>query len=116
MAKIIIILILSLFFNLSASILEKNCLNCHKKEQIPNYLIYKRYLLKYSSQKRIKKAIFLYLKNPKQKNSIMPKPFFLKFPMKKAINLTDKELKQSINAFVEKFDVKKRLILPKIHP
>jgi len=109
MAKLIF---LTLFFTLlTASDLDTNCLNCHKKEQIPTYLIYKRYLLKYSTKDRIKKAIYSYLKNPTKENSIMPKPFFLKFPMKKPLHLSDEVLKKNIEEFIEKYDVKKRLVL-----
>ena len=109
MAKLIIFILFCA--TLEASSLDKNCLNCHKKEQIPSYMVYKRYLLKYSTKSKIKKVLYSYLKNPKQENSIMPKPFFLKFPMKKPLKLNDKELKKSINDFVERFDVKKRLKL-----
>jgi len=105
-----------LFFSLSlvgGELVEKNCIACHKKEQIPSYMIYKRYLLKYSVKKRIENAIYNYLKDPKKENSIMPKPFFLKFPMKKPTKLDDEDLKKSVQEFVEKFDVKKRLRLAK---
>jgi len=109
MAKLTIFILLCIF--LEASSLEKNCLLCHDKEQIPSNLIYKRYLLKYSTKNRIKESIYSYLKNPKKENSIMPKPFFSKFPMKKPLNLDDKTMKKNIEEFIEKFDVKKRLIL-----
>jgi hypothetical protein len=92
---------------------SESCLECHKKQQIPSELIYKRYLLKYSTKNRIEKAMFLYLKNPNPKNSIMPKPFFSKFPMKKATNIDDKSLKKAIERYIEKFDVKKKLVIGK---
>ena len=95
------------------NLVEKNCISCHKKEQIPSYMIYKRYLLKYSVNDRIADAIYKYLKNPKKENSIMPKPFFLKFPMKKPLDLNDAQLRLSVTEFVKKFDVKKRLRLEK---
>ena len=94
-----------------ASELEKFCLDCHIKDQIPSELIYKRYLLKYSSKDKIEDKIFGYLKDPKQKDSIMPKPFFLKFPMKKRLPYSDKTLKKLIEKYIEKYDVKKRLKL-----
>ena len=43
----------------------------------------------------------------------MPKPFFLKYPIKNRLNLSDKELKESIKEFVKEFDIKKRFILEK---
>lgn len=89
--------------------IDARCLACHQSEQIPSQLMYKRYLMKYSSKERIAEAMLKYLKNPQQSNSIMPKPFFLKFPMKEDLKLTDEALKQGIGMFIEKFDMQKRL-------
>jgi len=111
MGKVVFVIFFG-FISLFAKVdLEKNCLECHKKEKIPSYMIYKRYLLKYSVKSRIKEAIYNYLKDPKPKNSIMPKPFFLKFPMKKAIHMDEKALYENIEEFIKKYDVTKRLRL-----
>ena len=91
--------------------LENNCLNCHRKQKIPSELIYRRYLMKYSSDENISKRVNVYLKNPKKETSIMPKQFFLKFPEKKALDLNESTLKESIEAYLNYFDVKKILIL-----
>ena len=93
--------------------LDKNCLACHQKQQIPSTLIYRRYLMKYSTSAEIEEAIFRYLKNPKKENSIMPPQFFLKFPMKEKVELEDVTLKRNIRAYLKKFDVKQFLILDK---
>ncbi|PHS41042.1 MAG: hypothetical protein COB07_03355 [Sulfurovum sp.] len=92
--------------------LQNNCLNCHTEDQIPNDLIFRRYLMKYSTEEAMSKAILKYLKDPQQKNSIMPHPFFSKFPMKEALNLNDATLKKNIHTFLETFAVKKKLVLP----
>ena len=92
--------------------LENNCLLCHTQDQIPNTLIYRRYLMKYSTQEAMSQAILKYLKDPKKENSIMPPPFFLKFPMKETLDLDDATLEQNIRIFLEMFDVKKKLVLP----
>ncbi len=89
--------------------LDKLCLSCHQKNRLPTELIYKRYLLKYSTKNRIKSAIFNYLKNPTPKNSIMPKPFFDKFNQKPQIELDDKELKRVIDLFIKRYDIKQYL-------
>ena len=93
--------------------LVENCLACHKKEDIPNTLIYRRYLVKYSTQDAMTKVIVKYLKNPQKENSIMPPPFFSKFAMKKTLELDTKTVEENTRAFLEKFDMKKKLILPK---
>jgi hypothetical protein len=56
--------------------------------------------------------MFKYLKAPKRENSIMPPQFFLKFPMKKKMEMDDADLKAYIRRYIEAFDVKKKLVLP----
>ncbi|WP_415407206.1 hypothetical protein ACLHDG_01395 [Sulfurovum sp. CS9] len=93
--------------------LQKECLQCHVDQQIPSALVYRRYLMKYSTSERMQKAIFAYIKNPDQKHSIMPPQFFLKFPMKEATTLDDDMLQKMIKSYLNTFDVKKKLVLPK---
>ncbi len=107
MVKVVTIVsfvIVSLFADL-----QKSCLACHEKEQIPSELIYKRYLLKYSTPKNIEEAMLRYLKSPTKTTSIMPPQFFLKFPMKTEIGLDDDTLRVNIELYMKKFDIKKRL-------
>lgn len=92
--------------------LQSNCLNCHTQDQIPNDLIFRRYLMKYSTQEAMSKAILIYLKDPQKETSIMPPPFFLKFPMKEALDMDDATLEKDTRTFLETFAVKKKLILP----
>lgn len=91
--------------------LQKECLQCHVEQQIPSDLVYRRYLMKYSTSERIQKAIFAYMKNPDQKHSIMPPQFFLKFAMKEATTLDDDMLQKIIQSYLNTFDVKKKLVL-----
>ncbi len=93
----------------ATALLEQNCLKCHKRQKIPSELIYRRYLLKFSTKERIKKYLMTYLKDPQIENSIMPKQFFLKFPKKEALNLNDTLLEKSIEAYLNYFDLQKRL-------
>ena len=113
MEKIIFIVMFTIVVTAQSNTLEYDCLSCHKAQQIPSNLIYRRYLMKYSTDDRMQKAIFKYLKNPNKATSIMPTQFFLKFPMKKPLSLDDKTLKRDIQNYLKKFDVKKRLILGK---
>ena len=119
MEKIVIVLSFCTFYvlaNTNTKIMENldaTCLSCHAQQQIPNRLIYKRYLMQYSTDNRMEEAIFSYLKNPNKETSIMPPQFFLKFPMKEALVLDKKVLEENIQMFFETFDVKKKLILKK---
>ena len=114
MAKIVLfifICISAVFAEVDA--LENDCLACHKAQQIPSNLIYRRYLMKYSTEYKMEQAIYTYLKDPQKTTSIMPPQFFLKFPMKEALKLDDDRLKADIKAYLKKFDIKKKLILEK---
>lgn len=93
--------------------LQDKCLHCHIQQQIPDELIYRRYLMTYSTTERITKAMMKYLKNPKKEDSIMPPQFFLKFPMKEVDSLNNESLERDIRVFLDMFDVKKKLVLPK---
>ncbi len=93
--------------------LQANCLSCHQKQQIPSALIYKRYLMKYSTDARMEAAMFTYMKSPKKEFSIMPAPFFSKFSMKQKMPIKDEDLHRSIKRYLEKFDMKKKLVLEK---
>ena len=92
--------------------LQSTCLTCHTKNQIPNTLIYRRYLVKYSTKDAMTSAIVKYIKDPRKEGSIMPPPFFSKFPMKKESDWDDVMLEQNTRAFLDNFDMKKKLILP----
>ncbi len=41
----------------------------------------------------------------------MPKQFFLKFPQKEALDLNETVLEKSIDAYLDYFDIKKKLRL-----
>ena len=115
MGKLIILLILMLSELTAMNIddvntLEKECLSCHKTQQIPDDLIYRRYLMVYSTSSRMEKAIFSYIKNPDKKNSVMHHPFFFKFPMKETLELEDAILIKMIKEYLITFDVKKKFI------
>ncbi|KYJ85793.1 hypothetical protein [Sulfurovum riftiae] len=110
MAKIVFIF-LAVFFILWGeehtveTSLQKECLQCHIQQKIPSERIYRRYLIKYSSKALIREKIFTYLKAPTVEASIMPSPFFKKFPLKKKSELDDAALKQLVNAYIEHFDI-----------
>jgi hypothetical protein len=108
----IIILTIPSFTDTSSPLLQKNCLNCHRAQKIPSEFIYRRYLLKYSTNRVIKKKLLNYLTSPKKEASIMPKQFFLKFPEKKVSDLNKTILNKSIKEYLEYFNVKNKLVLP----
>lgn len=69
----------------------------------------KKYTLKYSSEERIKKAIFEYLKDPTYDKSILPLEYLKKFGIKKKSELDDKTLKKMIDIYYNKFNLSSKL-------
>lgn len=59
----------------------------------------------------MQKVIKIYLQKPKKENSIMPPQFFLKFPMRKRVDLGEKDLENNIKLFLEYFDIRHKLVL-----
>jgi len=108
MRKLLIPILICGYINAS-DMLEYKCISCHKAQKIPSQMIYKKYLLRYSTKEDIAKAIKSYLKSPKAQNSIMPKPFFDKFPTKEPTTLEDAELEMLIKLYIDRYDVVKRL-------
>ncbi len=74
-------------------------------------MIYRRYLLKYSSTALIKEQIFSYLKRPSTEASIMPAPFFKKFSLKEPSKLDDKTLDKLIDEYIGLYDVSKKIYI-----
>ncbi|XOB60925.1 hypothetical protein ACMC56_09940 [Campylobacterota bacterium DY0563] len=104
MVKIILIVIV--FFNLLfADVYENNCLKCHNKLPVSIDKYFYRYLLKYSSEKEVKRAMATYLKNPTEDTTIMPQAFINRFGVKKKTKLSDKELKKALDIYWEKYKV-----------
>ncbi|WP_294956961.1 hypothetical protein [Sulfurovum sp.] len=114
MAKIVFIFCMAFFSlwgenHVDEHLLQKACLSCHAQQQIPSEIIYRRYLLKYSSTSVIRQKIYAYLKAPSTQASIMPKPFFRKFPLKEPSELDDKTLQKLIDAYVDLYDVRMKI-------
>jgi len=118
MAKIIFLMIVISLYLWGAEkvppfALQNKCLACHTQQKIPSEAIYRRYLLKYSSKALIREKILAYLRKPSEKHSIMPPQFFSKFPLKEPSDLDEKQLAQLVDAYIDYFDIGKRLrVLP----
>ncbi len=90
--------------------LQKECLSCHQRHQIPDQLIYRKYLMVYSTHDHMAEAIVKYMHHPDKKDSVMHHPFFFKFPMKQKTTLDDQRLKKLVQAYLRHFDIKKQFI------
>jgi vacuolar-type H+-ATPase subunit C/Vma6 len=88
---------------------DKQCLECHQKLELGFDKFYMHYLIKYSSTKRIKQAMFTYLKEPIKKKSIMDVAVIDWLGIMPTLKITDKELKELIDIYLSRFDVRNSL-------
>lgn len=103
-----VLLLLFLVLHVKAATFENECLSCH--QNVGQFNMYmKQYLLKYSSERRVKKAIFEYLKDPKQENSVLPFGYLRRFGIKEKSELNDEELRHMIDEFYKRYNFKDRI-------
>lgn len=101
----ICLLSIFLFANEDKDIYESNCVKCHDKLPVSIDKFFYKYLLKYSSEKDVKKAMMDYMKNPIDENSIMGDSFINRFGIKKKSKLNDNDLKEALDTYWEKYKI-----------
>jgi hypothetical protein len=109
MVKFFLVFFLSISFLMAEKnndiIYDLNCVGCHKKMPVTIDKYFYRYLLKYSSEKDVKLAMFSYLKNPSKEKTIMAESFITRFGIKKKSKLSDEKLKDAINSYWDKYKI-----------
>ncbi len=109
MVKIILFLFLiisSLVANENEeNIYESNCIKCHSKLPVSIDKYFYKYLLKYSSEKDVKKAMFDYMKNPTVEKTIMAESFITRFGIKKKTNLSDEKLNEALDIYWNEYKI-----------
>ena len=113
MVKVFLVLFL-IISSLSAdenedSIYESNCIKCHSKLPVAIDKYFYRYLLKYSSEKDVKKAMFDYMKNPTIEKTIMAESFITRFGIKKKTNLSDDKLMEALDIYWDEYKIFNKL-------
>jgi hypothetical protein len=84
---------------------DRNCMICHKQMSLTMQKIFMRYLLKYSSEVSVKSAMIDFLKNPNYFTSALRKDQIARYGLKTRTNFSDKELKEAIDIYWEKYKV-----------
>ena len=102
----LLIFILSSF--LHASAYKENCLSCHTNYFKFNMMM-KKYTEKYSSEEKIKKAIFDYLQNPSYETSVLPYGYLNRFGIKEESFLEDNTLREMIDIYYKEFNIKDKI-------
>ena len=102
----VLIVLLVLIMNLNANEFEKNCLSCHKNNK-QFQMFMSKYTLKYSSERKIKQAMFDYLKEPKIDDSVMPRGFINRWGIKEKTTLEDEKLIEALDVYYENYNLKR---------
>jgi len=102
--KLILILSLTLSY-LNASVYQKECISCHQELPVSIDKYFYRYLLKYSSEIKVKGAINQYLQNPSRDKTVMADAFINRFGLKKKSKLNQKELESAIHEYWETYKI-----------
>lgn len=84
---------------------EYHCVSCHEGMTITLDKFFFRYLLKYSSEEGVKKALFAYMKEPRAENSILEPWLIKRIGVKKPSTLSDEELERSLDEYWERYRV-----------
>ncbi|MDD2292315.1 MAG: hypothetical protein PHV52_08550 [Aliarcobacter sp.] len=105
---VVLVHLLAIEILADTSLFDNNCKNCHfASRQLDMFMA--RYTLKYSSESKIKEAIFQYLKDPKKETSVMPTGFLNRFGIKDPSTLNETELKNSIEQYYNIYNLKNRI-------
>lgn len=103
---IFIFLIIDLYAkDVNSNSYENNCVKCHKNLPVSIDKYFYRYLLKYSGEKAVKKAMSDYLKNPTKEKTIMPEAFINRFGVKPKIKLSNEDLDDALDTYWEKYKI-----------
>ena len=105
MVNKIVFILLFTFSLIHADIYTHNCVQCHKKLPVSIDKYFYKYLLNYSSQKNVKQAMLHYLQNPRKEQSVMGEAFLRRFGVKEPSKLSNKQLKQALTIYWEKYKV-----------
>ncbi|MDD3462038.1 MAG: hypothetical protein PHW07_00165 [Sulfurospirillaceae bacterium] len=101
MVKIITIVVLFSLSLSAKSVYEQDCMSCHQTMAVKIDKFFYRYLLKYSSEEGVKKAMAQYLKNPTAQKTVLSDGLINRFGVKKPTKLSDKELQEALDEYWE---------------
>ena len=87
------------------NIYERNCVECHRNLPVSLDKFFFNYLLKYSSERRVKQALRNYLKHPRKKASLATDELVSRYGLMPKTKLSDEELRRAIDIYWEKYKV-----------
>jgi hypothetical protein len=89
------------------------CTACHSTQAPPLSLVYRRYLMLYSSKGRIAERMTAFLVHPTKKGSSMPEGMKSRFNPQNHPAFPPEKAKEAVRELIEKEDLLKRIVIPK---
>ena len=87
------------------SVYEKNCVACHKELPVSLENFFFNYLLKYSSERKVKEALVKFIKNPTKKKALASEELIIRYGLMPKTRLSDTELRKAIDTYWETYKV-----------
>ncbi|WP_457597561.1 hypothetical protein [Hydrogenimonas sp.] len=86
-------------------IYEKNCVACHRKLPVSLENLFFNYLLKYSSERRVKEALRSFMKHPTKKKALASEELITRYGLMPKSGLSDTDLRKAIDYYWETYKV-----------
>ncbi len=91
---------------------DRRCLTCHDVSAPPLSLLYRRYLMLYSSKDRIEERMVSFLTAPSKEKSSMPEGMKNRFNPQNHPIFEKEEARRAVKRVIEKEDLIKKIIEP----
>ena len=89
------------------------CTACHEKSAPPLSLVYRRYLMLYSSKARIQKHMVDFLVAPSKAKSAMPEGMKNRFKPQNHPSFPPQVARKAVETLIEKEDLIPKIVVPK---
>ncbi len=87
------------------TIYENNCVACHRKVPVSLESLFFNYLLKHSSQRRVKEALITFIKNPTKKKALASEEVISETGLMPKTTLSDTDLRKAIDVYWDTYKV-----------
>jgi hypothetical protein len=92
-------------FLLEAGSFDRNCVPCHRKEEVPLRRTFMNALLVYSGERNMKAGLKYFLRHPSVETSVMGRDYFRYHSLKAPTTLSDRELEEALDEYWERYKV-----------
>ncbi|WP_236579193.1 hypothetical protein [Hydrogenimonas urashimensis] len=87
------------------SVYQRNCVACHRRLPVSLDKFFFNYLLKYSSERRVKSALYRFLRYPTKKKALASEELIRQYGLMPKSGLSDTDLRSAIDIYWETYKV-----------